>query len=66
MKLLASALAIEPESALCHECGGLGFTTYLTREADGSEWTVSRDCHNCQGIGRVLRDGTPIERKARR
>lgn len=61
--LLASALVIEPETAPCQECGGRGFTTYITRETDGSEWFVSRDCHACRGIGRVLRDGTPIERK---
>lgn len=63
--LLASALVIEPETRRGPECAGRGYITYQTREANDSVWDVTRDCPHCRGIGRVLRDGTPVERRRR-
>ena len=65
-ELLASTLTAEPETKRCPECKGLGWVPVYKFEPDGNLYTLAPDCPECKGAKRVLREGTPIERRARR
>ena len=64
--LLASALTVEPETVTCPACQGLGWIPEYKWEPDGNLYTLAPDCPICRGAKRVLRDGTPIERRTGR